>query len=94
MVDLPLACMSREIGRKIGASVGVVEVVDTDAGGMGWGEFLRVKILMDLAKPLQRGRKINIKEKAHWIPFQYEHLPKFYFQCGMPKKEQFPVARD
>jgi hypothetical protein len=74
--------MSREIGRKIGASVGVVEAVDADARGMGWGEFLRVKILMDLAKPLQRGRKINIEGKAHWIHFQYERLPRFCFQCG------------
>jgi hypothetical protein len=82
MIDLPLACMSREIGRKIGASVGVVEAVDADARGMGWGEFLRVKILMDLAKPLQRGRKINIEGKAHWIHFQYERLPRFCFQCG------------
>jgi hypothetical protein len=52
MINLPLACMGREIDRKIGACVGVVEVVDTDARGMGWGEFLRVKILIDLAKPL------------------------------------------
>jgi hypothetical protein len=83
MKNMPLACMGREIGRKIGASVGEVVAVDTDARGMGWGESLRVKILLDLAKPLQRGRKINIEGIAHWITFQYEHLPKFCFQCGV-----------
>jgi hypothetical protein len=69
MKNMLLACMGREIGRKIEASVGEVVAVDTDARGMGWGEFLRVKILLNLAKPPQRGRKINIKGTAHWITF-------------------------
>ena len=82
MIDLPLTCMGRDIGSKIGASMGVVEAVDTDARGMGWGEFLRVKVQIDLFKHLPRGRKINIEGTAHWITFQYECLPKFCFQCG------------
>jgi hypothetical protein len=45
--------------------MGVVEVVDTDARGMGWGEFLKVKVQIDLFKPLARGRKINIEGTAH-----------------------------
>lgn len=83
MINLPLACMGNEIGRKIGATVGVVEAVDTEANGMGWGEFLRVKILLDLTKPVLRGRKINIQGKPVWITFQYERLPKFCFLCGV-----------
>jgi hypothetical protein len=82
MIDLPLACMCLEIGQKIGASVGEVEAVDTDAEGIGWGKYLRVKIRLDLEKPLPRGRKINIEGTATWITFQYERLPKFCFQCG------------
>jgi hypothetical protein len=67
MIDLPLACMCGDIDRKIGASVGTVVEVDTDARDMGWGEYLRVKILLDLAKPLQRGRRINIEGKSYWF---------------------------
>jgi hypothetical protein len=97
MTNLPLACMGREIGRKIGASVGVVEAVDTDARGMGWGESLRVKILIDLSKPLPRGRKINVEGKANWVTFKYERLPRFCFHCGViwhgkggcPKRSSF-----
>jgi hypothetical protein len=55
MVGLPLACMGREVGFKIGSSVGIVEEVDTDKDGVGWGEYLRVKIQIDLSKPLPRG---------------------------------------
>ena len=55
MIDLPLACMSGDIGHKIGASVGIVEAVDTNARDMGWGEYLRVKISLDLANPSNGG---------------------------------------
>ena len=58
MFYLSLGCMSREVGRKIGSSVGIVEEVDTDGDGVGWGEFLWVKIRVDLTKPLARGRKM------------------------------------
>jgi hypothetical protein len=83
MINLPLACMSEVVGRKIGETLGSVEVVDTKANGMGWGEHLRVKICLDLTKPLQRGRKLNIEGKSVWITFRYERLPKFCFQCGV-----------
>jgi hypothetical protein len=43
MLGLPLGCMGREVGRKIGSTVGVVEEIDIDANGVGWGESLRVK---------------------------------------------------
>jgi hypothetical protein len=64
-------------------SIGEVEAVDTDAEGIGWGEFLRVKIRLDLTKPLPRGRKINIQGNSIWIRFQYERLPRFCFHCGV-----------
>jgi hypothetical protein len=83
MINLPLGCMGREIGHKIGEIVGEVEVVDTDDEGIGWGEFLRVKIVLDLTKPLQRGLKLNIQGEQFWVTFQYERLPKFCFSCGV-----------
>ncbi|XP_059436690.1 uncharacterized protein LOC132169721 [Corylus avellana] len=83
MKNLPLGCMGKAIGRRIGDTVGVVEIVDTDEKGIGWGEFLRVKILLDLRKPLPRGRKINVNGASVWIPFQYERLPKFCYTCGI-----------
>ena len=63
--------------------MGVVEAVDMDAQGVRWGEYLWVKISLDLAKPLARERKLNLEGTLRWIPFQYEKLPKFCFQCGV-----------
>jgi hypothetical protein len=60
MIGLPLSCMGRETGGMIGSSVGEVEVVDIDVNGVGWGEFLQVRVLIDLMKPLARGRKLKL----------------------------------
>jgi hypothetical protein len=51
--------------------------------GMAWREYLRVKIQMDITKPLPRGRKLNIEGKIVWVTFKYERLPKFCFHCGV-----------
>jgi hypothetical protein len=83
MKNLPLACMGRDVGFKIGSSVGEVEEVDADKDGIGWGEFLRVKILIDLSKPLPRGRKLKFEGESTWVSFQYERLPRFCFHCGV-----------
>lgn len=85
MHNLPLDCMSLAIGRQIGNTVGQVEVVDVDEKGMGWGEFLRVKIKIDLSKPLPRGRVLKVREAPRWIAFKYEKLPKYCYQCGLIK---------
>ena len=69
MINLPLGCMGQAIGRRIGETTGKVEIVDVDANEFGWGKFLRVKILLDLFKPLPKGRKINVQRKLVWITF-------------------------
>jgi hypothetical protein len=83
MMNLPLACMSREVGFKLGASMGKVEEVDTDKDGIGWGEFLHIKILIDLYKPLSRGCMLKFDGKSTLIGFKFERLPKFCFHCGV-----------
>ncbi|XP_059431534.1 uncharacterized protein LOC132165041 [Corylus avellana] len=83
MFHLPLAYMGQEVGFQIGSTMGTVEEVDTDEEGVGWGVFLRVRIKIDLSKPLSRGRKLRIQGKLEWISFQYERLPRFCYHCGI-----------
>ena len=85
MINLSLACMSLVVGQQIGSSIGHVEEVDVDDGGIGWREFLRVKITLDLHKPLVRGRMLKINGSSTLVGFQYERLPKFCFRCGVIK---------
>lgn len=64
MFNLPLTSMGKEIGYQIGASVGEVEDVDVAEDGVGWGEYLRVRILLDLSKPLSRGRMLKFQDNS------------------------------
>jgi len=48
------------MGHQIGKSVGIVEDVETEDDGVGWGTYLRVKIRLDIAKPLARGRVLKM----------------------------------
>lgn len=83
MLSLPLACMGKEVGYQIGSTMGTVEEVDTDEEGVGWGKYLRVRIKLDLTKPLAGGRIINLFGKKVLIAFQYEKLPRYCFDCGI-----------
>jgi hypothetical protein len=85
MSNLPLACMNLTMGHQIGLLMGHVKEVDVDDGGMGWGEHLRVKITLDLQKPLLRGKMMKINGSSVLVKFQYERLPKFCFRCGVIK---------
>ena len=75
MLNLLLACMSKELGYQIGSTLGIGEEVDIDKEGVGWGKYLRVKIQLEVTQPLARGRTINIFGKRVLIAFHC-------FVCG------------
>ena len=74
--------MTRNMGIKIGESIEVLEEVDVGEDGIGWSRYLRIQVNIDLRKPLERGRTLNLEGKPIWIPFKYEKLSAFCFQCG------------
>jgi hypothetical protein len=82
MFNVLLPCVSKEVGFQIGTTMGVAEEVDTDVDGVEWGKYLRVRIKLDLTKPLARGRMINLLGKKVMIAFQYEKLPRYCLDCG------------
>jgi hypothetical protein len=84
---MPLACMGREMGVKLGSNAGTVEEVVTNDEGIGWGEYLRVRIRINIQKLLVRGKMINVRNKAVLIPFKYEKIPKFCYQCEVIRHE-------
>jgi hypothetical protein len=74
--------MNRAVGFQIGGSMGVVEEVDVTGDGVGWGRCLRIRVAIDLTKPLDRGRALIIQGKSIWVKFRYEKLPSFCHFCG------------
>ncbi|XP_030932612.1 uncharacterized protein LOC115958345 [Quercus lobata] len=57
--NIPLKNLSQETGEAVGNSIGkVVQVADPEDDGAG-GEFLRVRITMDISKPLPHCSKLR-----------------------------------
>jgi hypothetical protein len=73
--DLPMICMTKAIGSKIGHSLGDLEAVDIAGEGVDWESVMRIRVIIDIQKPLERGRSLTIAGKAHWVSFKYENLP-------------------
>jgi hypothetical protein len=67
--DMPLLCMTKGIGMKIGGSMGRLLDVDLAGEGAGWGRCLRIRVEIDLSKPLERGRALKLEGKSHWVIF-------------------------
>lgn len=58
--------------------------MDSDEDGQCLGETLRVRITIDIRKPLRRGVLLKVGSMADekWIPITYEKLPDFCYGCG------------
>jgi hypothetical protein len=69
-------------GEKLGASMGELVEVDIAGDGAGWGRSLRLRVVIDLSQPLERGRALKLGGKSFWVSFRYENLPLFCFHCG------------
>lgn len=57
---LPLVCMNKAVGTKIGLSMGAMVGLDVGEDGVGWGRYLRVRVVIDLGRPLARGRFLHL----------------------------------
>ena len=81
--DLPVRCMNSGVCGKIGNTLGRVEQVEEFTVGRGGGNYLRVRVQMDVTQPLCRGRKIWLGgDQDHWVSFKFERLPIFCYWCG------------
>ena len=84
--NLPIKSMIREVGEDIGQEIGRLLEVDVPENGLGWGEYLRIRVEIDIAQPLLRGCILQHDESdggdPFWVDFKYEHLPIFCYRCG------------
>lgn len=54
-----------------------------DAVEMKGGNFMRVRVAVDVTKPLCRGRMITWDHgREGWVSFMYERLPNICYWCG------------
>ncbi|XP_042939572.1 uncharacterized protein LOC122274614 [Carya illinoinensis] len=86
--NLPFDFMNQDFGYQLGSSIGRVLKVHADNRGIGWGRFLRLRVEVDITKPLLRGLFLTVESKKMWVPFKYERLPSLCFKCGVIKHSQ------
>lgn len=80
---LPFELMSEEVGRELGNSIGRFIEMDRQARQTDQAKFMRIRVDLQLDKPLRRGGKVaSVEGEKCWVSFRYERLPVFCFQCG------------
>jgi hypothetical protein len=82
--NLPVLALKKEIALAIGKSAGTVvraSEIDEEVGG---GRMMRVRVQVDISKPLCWGRKLGMANGGErWVSFRYERLPNFCYWCGL-----------
>ena len=75
--------MSDEVGRELGNNIGRFIEVDQRARQSNQAKIMRIRVDIQLDKPLRRDGKIaSMEGEKFWVNFKYERLPIFCFQCG------------
>ncbi|XP_050229355.1 uncharacterized protein LOC126678502 [Mercurialis annua] len=82
--QLPLMCLNKEAGLSLGKQIGEVEEVDHGASGDCLGKYIRVRVKVDVTKPLKRGLKVRVDSAGSIITavLRYERLPELCYRCG------------
>jgi hypothetical protein len=81
---LPFALMNSERGGPLAGMIGEVEKVECDERGRAWGEYLRVRINVDITEPFMRCVAVESSRLNRTVFYEvkYEKLPIFCFSCG------------
>ncbi|TVU49586.1 hypothetical protein EJB05_00900, partial [Eragrostis curvula] len=83
--DLPTGFRTKNIGRQLGNKIGKTVKVDLDENSYGWRNYLRIKVNLDIEKPLTRVLYVSMGDdgKCEAFRVRYEKLAKFCAVCGL-----------
>lgn len=81
--NLPLGFATIVVGQNIGNFLGEFLDYDDKHNSISWMSFMKIRVLLDITKPLECTKKIRKEggdEKI--INFKYERLSLFCYLCG------------
>lgn len=71
--DLSIGSLTMTVTRDIASIVGDVDESEMSSGDCEGSNFMRVRVAIDVSKPLCRGRKIALRSgEGSWVSFKYE----------------------
>ncbi|XP_030931069.1 uncharacterized protein At4g02000-like [Quercus lobata] len=78
--DLPVQCLNQETRNAIGNSLGTIQLMTDSESEGGKGNYLRVRVQIDITKPLNRVRKVWHEGSVIGCTIlKYERLPNFCY---------------
>ena len=68
-----------------GNHIGTIVEVDVGDRRECWGQYLRIRVTVDISRPLKRIVRLCLREgeDPEILLLQYERLPSFCFRCGI-----------
>ena len=64
--------LHKNVGKLIVESISCFVEVDTTLDGVVWGKYLRIKVILDVTKPIRRGFKLKGNNGVEiWAHFKY-----------------------
>ncbi|TXG48504.1 hypothetical protein EZV62_024379 [Acer yangbiense] len=81
--DIPIMCMNRCMAKWLAAQIGDIIEIPSKSREC-WGKFLRVKVLIDISRPLKRWLRLKLDQSDNivMVNLKYERLPEFCYACG------------
>uniref|UniRef100_A0A803PC16 Reverse transcriptase domain-containing protein n=1 Tax=Cannabis sativa TaxID=3483 RepID=A0A803PC16_CANSA len=82
---LPFLSKSKSLAKVLRNLIGTFLEVYEDSLNEGWGPFLRIRVGIDVSKPLLRGQTVTFPwmNDELWLDYRYERLPDFCYECGI-----------
>lgn len=81
---LPVGYMSEVVDKQLGNFFGTFLKYDSNNNSSLWRECMRLRVRVDVHKPLKRRNKICKKDKSEvFVHCKYERLRDFCFTCGL-----------
>ncbi|KAE8789671.1 hypothetical protein D1007_36100 [Hordeum vulgare] len=79
---IPMGKMNSDVRDLVGKQIGEVLDMDMDDNGNAMGEFMRIKVRIDITAPIMRSTTLEIEEDEE------EHIHTYEEMMGVDEKEK------
>ncbi|KAK3204497.1 hypothetical protein Dsin_018543 [Dipteronia sinensis] len=82
--DIHILYMNRRMAKWLAEQIGEAVEIPSESREC-WGKFMKVKVQIDVAKPLKRWLRLRLgkSDEVIMVGLKYERLHEFCYACGM-----------